>query len=486
MGLQENLLDQKSIDFVVDSFQTHHAEFLKHNKDLYDISEGNLFVHIDKHLQKEFKEQSYAAIRSRIAPINLLNKIVDKKSKIYQQAPVRTIDGKAKRSRSDKDLVAWYEHEMGFNARMNYGNEIFNRAKSVLYEPFAAYTKPHIRAISNHLFLVWSVDGSLPNRPTHAGVVYGLAKSLDSGKDVMTYRVYSDSQFMICDSEKNLRTDLMAAVGNNKGENAIEALPFVYANRSESLLIPQPDISMYTMTVLLPVLLSDLNFAHKFSCFSIMYGIGVNQDKLRFAPNAFWEIEMDPKSEQKPEIGIIKPEADIEKGLMLIQAQLSMWLSSLSIKPGSIGTLTESSFASGISKMIDEMDTVEDRKKQVSIYIPVERQIWDLILNKMHPYWADQKLIENNASFTPDNKVVTTFAEQIPLLSRGELVTTLKNEKEAGFISRKSAMKKLNPEWTEEQIDEEIQAILAEQTEARKVMTQTFGQSNDDASDEEE
>jgi hypothetical protein len=486
MGLQENLLDQKSIDFVVDSFQTHHAEFLKHNKDLYDISEGDLFVHIDKHLQKEFKEQSYAAIRSRIAPINLLNKIVDKKSKIYQQSPVRIIDGKNKRSKSDKELVSWYQTEMGFNARMNYGNEIFNRSKSVLYEPFAAHSKPYIRAISNHLFLVWSVDSALPTKPTHVGVVYGMHKSLDSGKDVMTYRVYSDSQIMICDSEKKLRPDLMALHEIVDGNNPVEALPFVYANRSESLLIPQPDIGMYTMTVLLPVLLSDLNFAHKFSCFSIMYGIGVNQDKLRFAPNAFWEIEMDPKSEQKPEIGLIKPEADIDKGLSLIQAQLSMWLSSLSIKPGSIGTLTESNFASGISKMIDEMDTVEDRKKQVSIYIPVERQLWDLILNKMHPYWASENLIENKAAFTPDNKVITTFAEQIPLVSRGDLVTTLKNEKEAGFISRKSAMKKLNPEWTEEQIDEEIAAILAEQAEARKVMTQTFGKPNDDAADEEE
>lgn len=477
-----SLKSPENLKFMADSFKQHHAEFLNHNRDLYYIDEGDLLPYVKKHLKSEMGEQSYKGVESRIAPINLLAKIVDKKSKIYQQSPVRTVSGKGRATVKEKEIVTSLENQMRFNDIMNYSNENFNRSKSVWIEPFPDKGKAHLRAIPNHLFLVWSSNDAQPNEPTHVAIYMGNVKI--DGEDRTIYRAYSDTEFVIFDSKGELRWEMMADRGNPDGINPVGALPGVYANRSKSQLIPTADTALLTMTILIPVLISDLNFAHKFSCFSIMWGIGVDKDKLRYAPNAFWELDADPKSAHKPEIGLITPNADIDKGLNLIQGQIALWLTSLSIKPGSIGQLTESNFASGISKMIDEMDTVEDRKAQVAIFASVEAKLWELILHRMYPYWVQESMVENIGQFPIDKHVETTFAEQIPLVSRGDLVNTLKSEKEAGFISRRSAMKKLNPEWTDEQIEAEIEAIMQEQAEARKVMQKTFGDNN--ANDEEE
>ena len=80
-------------------------------------------------------------------------------------------------------------------------------------------------------------------------------------------------------------------------------------------------------------------------------------------------------------------------------------------------------------------------------------------MHNVHPYWVSQNSIEMSQLFSPNARVEVTFPEQLPMLRRGQIVKDLKTEVEAGFISRESAMKKLNPEWTEKRLDEELAAI---------------------------
>jgi hypothetical protein len=70
--------------------------------------------------------------------------------------------------------------------------------------------------------------------------------------------------------------------------------------------------------------------------------------------------------------------------------------------------------------------------------------------------------VENVGSFSPNLKVKTTFAVQLPMQSRGQVVTDLKNEVSAGFISRQRAIKRLNPELSEGEIQELISEIDTE------------------------
>lgn len=431
---------------------------------IFDIYEGNLLHHIEKRLAEEFTPKAYLQIKKRIPPINILTKMVDKLAKIYQQHPARTI---IEGDDNDKELLEWYQQKTKHDKKLNISNEFYNMSKSTLIQPYVHNGLPAVRAIPNNCFLPYSTDKIDPLNPTHQIIVNGKVRDKTSSGSYevkSTYRVYTDSEIYIIDEDEKVREDLMAKMEMD-GTNPVGRIPFIYANRSSTKLIPTPDSDLETMTLLIPVLMADLNYAVKFQAFSILYGINVKSDNLEKNPNAFWVFETDAETDRKPEIGSIKPSVDIDQVLGLIQAELAFWLQTKNIRPGTVGQLTESNFATGISKIIDEMDTSDERQKQVSEFLDVEDEYWDLVRYHMHPYWAGKKLISNTAQFTADRKVDVTFAPQLPLTNRGEVVNTKRTEVEAGFTTRKRAIKDLNPKMSEE----EVEALIIEIDEENMV-----------------
>src|SRR5690606_24336109 len=101
---------------------------------------------------------------------------------------------------------------------------------------------------------------------------------------------------------------------------------------------------------------------------SVMYGIDVDDQGIRYAPNAFWTFKSKVGSDQKPQVGVLKPSADIAQSLSLIANELALWLQSKDITPGAFGEINGTNFSSGIAKIIDNMDTSENRKEQVTIF----------------------------------------------------------------------------------------------------------------------
>lgn len=430
--------------------------YLAHNENLLEIYEGNLLKYVLGALNNSLQKQSYEQIKDRVAPINVLTRIVDKLSKIYQQNPIRTLDQKR-----DDELLVWYQDNMRVNQKMNVVNEAFNLFKCSLHEILIHNRTPMLRPIPNDRFLVWSDDEVDPLNPTHIILIMDKEKKLN--REVTIYHVYTDEEFIIFDSEGSLLFDRMQQI-NNLGVNPYGKYPFIYTNKSSHNLMPIHDSDTFAMTVLIPILLSDLNFASKFASFSIMYGININDENIKFAPNVFWNFKSDPETDQKPELGVIKPQVDIEATLSLIQSQFAFWLNTKGIRPGQIGNLTSDNFASGISKMIDEMDTYEDRKRQVEFFRDSERKMWNLIINNLHPFWVRTGAIDTRQLFPIDSKVIVNFAEQVPMLKRGDMVRDLQAEVNAGFATRKVAIKKLNPHMTENEIDEYMQMIDEERT----------------------
>jgi hypothetical protein len=172
------------------------------------------------------------------------------------------------------------------------------------------------------------------------------------------------------------------------------------------------------------------------------------------APNAFWTFKSNQGLESRPQIGSIKPEMDVDGSLNLIASQLAFWLNSRGIRPGAIGDINGTNFSSGISKMIDEADTAEDRKEQVPYFKYAEQELWDLVLHKMHPVWSQSGMIENRTFFRPTTTVEVTFPEQLSMQKRSELVKEVIEEMKAGLTDRKRAIKRINPDMSEEEIDQ--------------------------------
>lgn len=431
----------------------NQSELLAHNEKLFDVSEGNLLPLILDDLKKQLSENSFEQIQHRIAPINIMNKVVGKLSTIYSKPPMREIVGGKKR---DQKSLGELIRVLSFDNAMSDANAFFNTFKTTWVEPYVYGRKPYVRSIPSDRFVVMSNDRIDPTKPTH------FMKIMGKGKDnAVVFHAYTANEFLIFDSNEDVLTDLMAAAGNADGVNEYGALPGGYFNRSKYCLTPPPDTDMLAMTKLIPVLLSDCNFALMFQAFSIVYGIDVDDQNLKMAPNAFWRFKTSPTAgENKPQVGVLKPEVDTDKVLNLVKAEVGMWLDSKGIKPGAVGTLTPDNAASGIAKMIDESDTTEDRKKQVSIFAPQDSALLELIINKMLPVWKSNNEIDLEDAFLGQNvRIKAEFPEQKPMVDEGEQTDIEIKQIENKLTTRRRAIKKLNPDMTDEQVGELIAEI---------------------------
>jgi hypothetical protein len=169
-----------------------------------------------------------------------------------------------------------------------------------------------------------------------------------------------------------------------------------------------------------------MNFLSMFTSHSIIWGIDVNLDGAELSPNSFWSIKSDLTSDKTPQLGVLKPEADIDKLLNLIANQLSMWLESRNIRVGNIGS-TQVGNISGVSKIIDTMDTTEDRKETVAVFTEAEEKLWELVIENMHPVWRLDPEFQDGLprmSFSPTAEVEVYFPTPEVRLSQVEVVDT--------------------------------------------------------------
>lgn len=358
---------------VILDFIKSKTDLLKHNESLFNIYEGDLVKYVLEDLRQQLSQQSFDMIQHRIAPVNVLKRLVDKLSKIYSESPARWLESE---NPTDAELFGWYSQAMGFNTKMQLSNEFFNLFKNVAIEPYVDNGRPCLRVIPSDRFLVMSMNRADPTKATHFIKHMGQIQK-DLGKDgiksVEVYYVYTKDEFLPINSDGEIVGSVLEESATG-GVNPIGRLPAVYASRSMVNLIPPIDSDTLRMTKIFPVLLSDLNFSVMFQAFSIIYGIDVDNKDIVMSPNAFWNFKSDPATQSKPEVGVIKPQVDIQQVVGFIGMQLSFWLQSRGIRPGAVGNIAPENMASGLSKVVDEMDTYEERQKQVPIFMDVERE----------------------------------------------------------------------------------------------------------------
>lgn len=441
----------------------HHieqeSELLEHNKKLFRIVEGDLLTYVEEDLEAQLSPKNFNVMKGRIAPINVLKKIITKKSRIYAKEPERTITPD---DNTNMELLEYYERTGNLNTHMQDYNEFFNLFKNSALEPFAYMGKPNFRVIPSNQFTVWSNDKVNPLNPTVFAKFMGDSIKKDGAKNrmVSVYILYTNDQIIAVDSDGDLYEPLM--LENPEGINPYGRIPFVYINRSRFKLIPLADTDTFRMTKLIPVLLSDLSYAQMFAAFSVVYGIDIDAENLEWAPSALWNIRSDSSSDKKPELGVIKPEVDTDKTLSLIHNLLTFWLESINIKPGSVGKLNGDNFQSGVSKMIDEMDATQDLIIQKQYFQESENRLWDLIINHMHPVWSTTGQINERRQFSAGAEVSVEFAEMKPTKSRKELIEEAKAELDAGLTSKRRSIKMLNPNMSEEEVDSLLEEINEE------------------------
>ncbi len=441
------------------AYISNNTDRLDYNDDIFMIMEGNLKTFLEIRMKQDLGIKSYLSASTRQAPINILRKIVDKLTKIYSQTVIRTVENGTE---SDEKLLRWYEDILGINSKLSKNNENFNTYLYSILEiglknydkanqQLSQVKKPFVRTIPNHQFLVMNTSHVDPTSPDV--IIKAMEKrKLPTGTTESVYHIYTASQFVIMNQSGEILRDLMLE-RELDGENPYGVTPFVYANASQDCVMPEIQTDNKDMALLVPLLLTDLNYAVKFQAFSVFVAIDIEDKNIEFSPNSIISFQTKAGGE-KPSFDVIKPTVDISETLSLASSQMALWLSTKGIRPGQIAQIGADQLASGISKMIDESDTFEAIKKQISIYEDFERDFWDRLLNDIHPAWVSSGVVENKTIFTPGARVLTKFTKPVPMQTRGELVKDLEAEMLAGFISKKRAIQRLNPEMTDGEIDD--------------------------------
>lgn len=426
---------------------------LINNNEILDIFEGNLLPYVLNSMKIQLSPRAFNTAKERVPPINVLKRVVDKLSTIYTKPPTREVVG------TDMDKAMWADYMLNFvlDVKMQTANEYLNAHKACALEPYIDFElKPRLRVVPYDRFFVYSADPENPMRVTHFVKLMGTKKV--DGYDVRLMYVYTDTEFYIMDENGEIQVDAMAQ-RQLDGTNPYGKIPFVYLNKSQNYLNPSADTDILAMTKLIPITLADVNYALMFQSFSMFYGIDLDIEKLEINPNSFINMKSDATSGNKPVFDVIKPQVDSDKAIQAIVSQLSMWLQSKNIRPGSVGNINPENMLSGVSKVVDEMDTTQERQKQIPIFKDAEHELFRLVSQHMHPIWIKTAGYGMKSMFTQGSVLSVQFPDQVLEKARSEVLKELEMEFKLGLVSKDSAMKRLNPGMSEEAIAHELMEI---------------------------
>ena len=436
---------------------------LEYNNDLLKIVDGALLPFIEESLAIELSPQAYQRAKERIPPINILKRLIEKLSPVYAEKPERLCEDEGQ-----TNILTWLEDDMDIDNKLSFASELINLHKYCLIELYPNEIQNlKARVIPADRFLPYSWNKIDPTIPTAFILMMGKdvsqqpvvdkqgvpnKNSTEQTQEIITLmHIYTNDLFMVVESNGHIRSSEPNPLGLDK---------FVYINTSEIDLIPQPDSDNKAMAVLIPKLLADLNYVAQFTSHSITYGIDLQLGDMSYNPDSFLDLKSEQGEGKKPTIGVIKPEADIEAILKLIQTEMAMWLETKGIDPGKSGNIDASNAVSGVAKIIDESDTTELRKKLVNKMHKVECDLWNKVKQIFDKVRINRPsyLVGMSDGFEP----MVEFAEQKAYVDPDKKLDSLIKKLENKLTSHRRAVREANPELSPEEIDTIMQEILEE------------------------
>lgn len=456
---------------IIQQFERYRDQ-LQFDLELYQMHEGQIRKQVEISLAQEmFSQSALKRAIQRIPSINIPRKTTDKLSKVYAQAPIRFSD-------KNGDLIHEFSSNLNLNSMMAHCNKMSNLNKRCALEIYLEENKQKVRVLNAHQFYVYSDSPTSPNKMTVFCKLLGreekhITPVVDQrGKRVTNEEeirlvdiiaIYSDTEFLIIDTDGTIRTDKMAEMNINSTKNPFGVIPFVYVNKSKTELIPYPNQTAYDIGILIPKLLTDLNYSAQFLSHSVIWTKNADLQGSEINPDAIVDLGDTDSDGNSPEMGTIEPKTDIEGVLKLIEFQLSSYLSTEGLKAGTIGQLEASNAASGVSKIMDESDATEARKEQTELFRSVENEFW-FKFSKMQDYWSNKGNVKKTEKFSEGflETFSIKFAEIKPLETEKEKYDKMKVARELKLITKKQALQELYPNLPKTQIEARLKELEEE------------------------
>jgi len=448
---------------------TNHQDYLQFNQNLFEIWQGQVKEYIKESLKEEIiSDAAYNRAIKRIPSINIIQKTTQKLSKVYTNPPKRLTDNTV-----DKEIMNSIEKHGNLNQSLDVGNNVANLHKGFYLEPFVENRKIRFRTLAYQQFLPFSDDSINPLNMTVLIKLLGKDQKIvaeqkydelgnktkgveDTIREVDLYSLTSDDEFMIIDSDGDIRLDKMQSTyGTTSTKNKFGVIPGRYFNTSSFNLVPFPNQAGYDISILIPKLLTDLNFAAQYMSHSIIWTKNADLAGQDINPDALVDLGDRGEGGGEPEIGVIDPKVDIEKILMLVEFELSAYFSSVGIKTSVTGTMMPGREASGFSKAMDEGDATQEVQGQVEMFRDYEQELWSMI-SKVQNVWAAENKLDENRKFSPQfaDTFSVVFSEMKVLKTQKQKLEEIKMNQDQSLMSERQALRFLYPDFTEDQLDE--------------------------------
>ena len=445
---------------IADDFKKDDNRRSDVNKKLADMYKGKMKEQIYNRIASEFsKHEQILEIAQRSLPINLVKRVTDKLAVSYKEAPIREL---SEQNDNDQQIFDYYTNLIDFNELGTTVDRYLCMHKECLVWPYFNQMNmiPAVKVLRPWEYKIYSLD----KQDDEATNVVVIPDKVD-GEDV--YKVYSDEQIIIIDALGNPQFWMMSQMGNEYGLNPYGKLPFVYVRSEKEKTMTYPDEAFLDMSLFIPILFGDLNYAIKYQSFGMIWGRNVNEELINRSPNAFLNLVAgDIDSQVTPEVGVIKPEVDISESLDTAVKELALWLNSRGLRPSAISSQGET-FSSAISKMVDEADASQIVSQNQNIYKKYEKALFDFMLKNGHMIWQKESVKVPKTIFNATNSVITTFKEPKPYLTIAEVIDQQTKLLDASLTSKKQALRAIYPQYKDEKIDEIFAEIEAEKGEER-------------------
>jgi hypothetical protein len=305
------------------------------------------------------------------------------------------------------------------------------------------YGVPSIRNIPRHAYEVLSESTTSPELPD---TVIKIIKDGIGAEQILA--VWTKENYL----KVNGKGDILEALPNSYG-----ALPFIYINQATYSINPLPDDDLLKCSVAIPLVLTDLLLACKYQTWSILWIRG--ESEIDMHPSSIINLGYDHQGRPE-EVGMIKPEIDINAILQLITNILSTLLSTKGLSVSTIATsISVNDPVSGVSKMLDNAESIEDQRDQQQYFYDAEIRLWSLIADNLMPVWRQMNLIADvNKEFSQTFDIDIQFQKPKVMESDKEKLEVAKMKLDMKLSTKERELKLLYPTMT----NDEIQTLLQE------------------------
>lgn len=454
----------------------------------HDIFKDGGKAFLLEQLSREFDSDGIKEMR--LAPVSVLKKVISKLAGVYKAPPKRQAQ-----SPQDQDLVDFYTEELDLNSQMQKANRYFELfSNTVLYPrikndfislsvvpPYLysvvpnAMERDEIDAFVFSAFLEEgrvapladvpsaSGGGSFSRERGYQGVGDRVASNEKSASEMARrYILWTKNQHFSTDAEGNVFA--LAEMGPEQFVNPFAPLmPVVNIakDRDNEPWACQGD-DLVDLALLIQLGWSDVMTIAKHQGYGQLTITSEEEPKqLKLGINKAVHLKQRLDG-VVPSMQYISANAPLAEYMNLLSELLGLLLSTNNLSQSEVGGDAARQFNSGFQAMIEMSSTLEVIEANKPTFRNAEKEFWQVV-KAMHNFMFDQNILRPDARafgrFSDDFTVSVTFADIKPIESEQERLASVKSLMDMGLVTKRDALKKLNPDLSDDDIDAKLKEI---------------------------